>query len=108
MGVSDLIEKVDLVFRKEERDSHRVYRCVAPSLSKEKNGRKASAGSCAGNVRIDRTHLVIESPSAFEVIDISGVRFTSPKLHVRDFHVTPIYRVSATSGSHYHRKGPSQ
>ena len=30
--VPDFIEKVDLVFWKEEGDPHRVYRCVAPSL----------------------------------------------------------------------------
>jgi len=36
--VSDLIEKVDLVFWKEEGDRHRVYRCVAPSLSERQKG----------------------------------------------------------------------
>ena len=40
--ISDLIEKVDLVFGKEEGDAHRVYRCVAPSLSR--GGTKAGYG----------------------------------------------------------------
>jgi hypothetical protein len=64
---------------------------ASPHLcQKRKNGWEVSVGSCAEDAWIDRAHLVIESAGAFEVIYVSGVRFASPKPHIRDFHITPV------------------
>ena len=90
MGVSNVIEEVDLVFWKEEGDGHRMYRCVTLSLSK---GEKRMGGISweLRRRRLDQQGLPRNRiHRAFEVIYVSGVRFASPKPHVRDFHVTPI------------------
>lgn len=42
-----------------------------------------------------RFHLVIKSASAFEVIHVSGVRLSSPELHIRNLHITPVWLISA-------------
>ena len=101
MRVSDLIEEVDLVFWKEKGDRHRVYRCVAPSLSERQRGiRDISVRSRSNGAWIRGLYLVIKSAGALEVIHVSSVGFASPELHIRDLHVTPIYQVSATGSSH--------
>jgi len=59
-----------------------------------------SIRSCSDGVRSRGIHLIVKPAGTLEVIHVSGVRFTSPELHIRDFHVTPIYRVSVTGESH--------
>ena len=34
-------------------------------------------------------YLVVKSASAFQIIHISGVRFSPPELHIRNLHITP-------------------
>ena len=48
VGVSDLIEEVDFVFREEEGDRHGVYWCITPSLSK--GIREVTVRICLDNI----------------------------------------------------------
>ena len=107
--VSDVIEKVDLVFWKEEGDPHCVYRRVAPSLSKRK---KREYGRYQLRVAFDGTqigelHLVVKSAGALEVVNVSSVRFASPEFHIRDLHVTPVYQVLVTGEPHRQTEEPA-
>ena len=106
--VSDVIEKMDLVFWKEEGDPHHVYRRVAPSLSRREKGIwKISVESRFGSRSDWRLHLVVKPAGALEVVHVSSVRFTSPESHIRDLHVTPVYQMSATGELHRQTEEPT-
>ena len=90
VSISDVIEEVDFLLWEEEGDCQRVYWCVTPPLPKKKKSTlTVSVTTFLGRRLGYGFYLVVKSASPFQIIHISGVRFSPPELHIRNLHVTP-------------------